>query len=436
MIKEEIKMSLIKKIYVNGKDEAEFFKSLEKRQGETNKQVSAVVNEIIENVRENGDEAVKNYTLKFDGKLPQYYEVPQDVINDALTEADQSFVDALLNSIENITDFHQRQKSQSFVNTKADGCILGQKVRGLNKVGLYVPGGTAAYPSSVLMNAVPAKIAGVKEIIMVTPPLKDGTPNKDILVAAALCGVDRIFMSGGAQAIAALAYGTEEIPKVDKIVGPGNIYVATAKKMLYGVVDIDMVAGPSEILVMADETADPKYVAADLMSQAEHDKLASAILVTTSEKLADDTIAELERQMQELSRKEIIERSLSDYGAIIICNSKFEACEMANRFAPEHLEVLFEDPLEYVGRLDNAGSIFLGQYAPEPLGDYYAGPNHVLPTSGTARFFSPLSVNSFEKRSSFIYYTEDALRQAKDDIILVAEKEGLTAHANAIKVRF
>jgi len=429
-------MSLIKKIYVNGKDEVEFFKSLEKRQGETNKQVSAVVNEIIENVRENGDEAVKNYTLKFDGKLPQYYEVPQDVINDALTEADQSFVDALLNSIENITDFHQRQKSQSFVNTKADGCILGQKVRGLNKVGLYVPGGTAAYPSSVLMNAVPAKIAGVKEIIMVTPPLKDGTPNKDILVAAALCGVDRIFMSGGAQAIAALAYGTEEIPKVDKIVGPGNIYVATAKKMLYGVVDIDMVAGPSEILVMADETADPKYVAADLMSQAEHDKLASAILVTTSEKLADDTIAELERQMQELSRKEIIKSSLSDYGAIIICNSKFEACEMANRFAPEHLEVLFENPLEYVGRLDNAGSIFLGQYAPEPLGDYYAGPNHVLPTSGTARFFSPLSVNSFEKRSSFIYYTEDALRQAKDDIILVAEKEGLTAHANAIKVRF
>lgn len=429
-------MSLIKKIYVNGKDEEEFFKQLEKRQGETNKQVTSVVNEIIDTVRAQGNEAVKNYTLKFDGKLPEYYEVPQDVINDALTEAEPSFVEALLNAIENITDFHQRQKSQSFVNTKADGCILGQKVRGLDKVGLYVPGGTAAYPSSVLMNAVPAKIAGVKEIIMVTPPLKDGTPNKDILVAAALCGVDRIFMSGGAQAIAALAYGTEEIPKVDKIVGPGNIYVATAKKLLYGVVDIDMVAGPSEILVMADETANPKYVAADLMSQAEHDKLASAILVTTSEKLADETIAELERQMQDLSRKDIIEKSLSDYGAIIICNSKFDACEMANRFAPEHLEVLFENPLEYVGRLDNAGSIFLGQYAPEPLGDYYAGPNHVLPTSGTARFFSPLSVNSFEKRSSFIYYTEDALCKAKDDIVLVAEREGLTAHANAIKVRF
>ncbi|WP_294469165.1 histidinol dehydrogenase [uncultured Ruminococcus sp.] len=429
-------MSFIKKIYVNGKDEVEFFKQLEKRSGETDKKVSAVVNEIIETVREGGDSAVKAYTEKFDGKLPQYYEVPREVINDAMTDADPAFVEALLNAIENITDFHQRQKSQSFVNAKADGCIMGQKVRGLDKVGLYVPGGTAAYPSSVLMNAVPAKIAGVKEIIMVTPPLKDGTPNKDILVAAGLCGVDRVFMSGGAQAIAALAYGTEEIPKVDKIVGPGNIYVATAKKLLYGVVDIDMVAGPSEILVMADETAKPKFVAADLMSQAEHDKLASAILVTTSEKLADETIAEIERQMEYLERKDIIRYSLENYGAMIICNTKDEAVDMANRCAPEHLEVLFENPLEYVGRLDNAGSVFLGQYASEPLGDYYAGPNHVLPTSGTARFFSPLGVNSFEKRSSFIYYTEDALRKAKDDIVLVAEKEGLTAHANAIKVRF
>ena len=342
----------------------------------------------------------------------------------------------MLNAVANITDFHQRQKSQSFINAKDNGCILGQKVRGLNRVGLYVPGGTAAYPSSVLMNAVPAKIAGVKEIIMVTPPLKDGTPNKDILVAAALCGVDRVFMSGGAQAIAALAYGTEEIPKVDKIVGPGNIYVATAKKLLYGVVDIDMVAGPSEILVMADEKANPKFIAADLMSQAEHDKLASAILVTTSESIADRTIEEINRQVQSLSRKEIIESSLENYGAILICNTKDEACDLANRFAPEHLEVLFENPMEYLGRLDNAGSIFLGQYASEPLGDYYAGPNHVLPTSGTARFFSPLSVNSFEKRSSFTYYTEDSLREAKDDIVLIAEKEGLTAHANAIKVRF
>ena len=416
-------MAEIKKIFVNGKDEVEFFKQLEKRSGETNKKVTAVVNEIIETVREGGDNAVKAYTEKFDGKLPEYYEVPRDVINDALTEADQDFVDAMLNAVANITDFHQRQKSQSFINAKDNGCILGQKVRGLNRVGLYVPGGTAAYPSSVLMNAVPAKIAGVKEIIMVTPPLKDGTPNKDILVAAALCGVDRVFMSGGAQAIAALAYGTEEIPKVDKIVGPGNIYVATAKKLLYGVVDIDMVAGPSEILVMADEKANPKFIAADLMSQAEHDKLASAILVTTSESIADRTIEEINRQVQTLSRKEIIESSLENYGAILICNTK-------------DLEVLFENPMEYLGRLDNAGSIFLGQYASEPLGDYYAGPNHVLPTSGTARFFSPLSVNSFEKRSSFTYYTEDALREAKDDIVLIAEKEGLTAHANAIKVRF
>ena len=429
-------MSFIKKIYVNGKDEVEFFKQLEKRSGETDKKVSAVVNEIIETVREGGDSAVKAYTEKIDGKLLHVYEGPREVINAAMSYADPACDEALLNAIENITDFHQRQKSQSFVNAKADGCIMGQKVRGLDKVGLYVPGGTAAYPSSVLMNAVPAKIAGVKEIIMVTPPLKDGTPNKDILVAAGLCGVDRVFMSGGAQAIAALAYGTEEIPKVDKIVGPGNIYVATAKKLLYGVVDIDMVAGPSEILVMADETAKPKFVAADLMSQAEHDKLASAILVTTSEKLADETIAEIERQMEYLERKDIIRYSLENYGAMIICNTKDEAVDMANRCAPEHLEVLFENPLEYVGRLDNAGSVFLGQYASEPLGDYYAGPNHVLPTSGTARFFSPLGVNSFEKRSSFIYYTEDALRKAKDDIVLVAEKEGLTAHANAIKVRF
>lgn len=429
-------MSFIRKIYVNGKDEVEFFKQLEKRNGETNKEITAVVSEILDNVKENGDKAVKDYTLKFDGKLPQYYEVPRDVINDALTEADPQLVESLLNCIENITDFHQRQKAQSFVNCTPDGCVLGQKVRGLEKVGLYVPGGTAAYPSSVLMNAIPAKIAGVKEITMVTPPLKDGTPNKDILVAAALCGVDRVFLAGGAQAIAALAYGTQEMPKVDKIVGPGNIYVATAKKLLYGTVDIDMFAGPSEILVMADENANPSYIAADLMSQAEHDKLASAILVTTSEKVAEQTITEVERQMQDLERKDIIRYSLENYGAIIICNTKDEACDMANRFAPEHLEVLFDDPMEYVGRLDNAGSIFLGQYAPEPLGDYYAGPNHVLPTSGTARFFSPLSVTSFEKRSSFIYYTREALEKGKDDIIYVAQKEGLTAHANSIKVRF
>ncbi len=427
---------MIRKIIADGKAEAAFLKEVEKRNGETDKKISEIVSEIIENVRENGDKAVNDYTLKFDGKLPQYYEVPLDVIHDALDEADEDFVNALLDAMENIAAFHHRQKEQGFIDPHDNGVILGQRVRGLERVGLYVPGGTAAYPSSVLMNAIPAKIAGVKEIIMVTPPLKDGTPNKDILVAASICGVDRVFLAGGAQAVAALAYGTETIPKVDKIVGPGNIFVATAKKLLYGKVDIDMIAGPSEILVVADETAEPKYLAADLMSQAEHDKLASAILITTSEKIADETISELERQVKNLSRKDIIEKSLSDYGAIIVADCIDCAIEIANELAPEHLELQVENPLMYIGKIDNAGSVFLGKYAPEPLGDYFAGPNHVLPTSGTARFFSPLSVNSFTKRSSFIYYTEQALLDAKNDIVCIAEKEGLTAHANAIKVRF
>ncbi len=427
---------MIRKIIADGKSEAAFLKEVERRNGETDKKVSGIVAEIIENVKINGDKAVKDYTLKFDGKLPEYYEVPRDVINDALTEADSGFTNALLNAQENITAFHQRQKEQGFIAPEKNGIILGQRVRGLERVGLYVPGGTAAYPSSVLMNAVPAKIAGVKEIIMVTPPLKDGTPNKDILAAAAICGVDRVFLAGGAQAVAAMAYGTETIPKVDKIVGPGNIFVATAKKQLYGKVDIDMIAGPSEILVVADETADPKYLAADLMSQAEHDKLASAILITTSEDIAEKTIAEIDRQCKALSRREIIEKSLSDYGAVIVTETVEQAIELANGLAPEHLEMQVENPMEYLGRLDNAGSIFLGKYAPEPLGDYFAGPNHVLPTSGTARFFSPLSVSSFTKRSSFIYYTEQALLDAKNDIVCIAEREGLTAHANAIKVRF
>lgn len=426
----------IRKIYADGKAEYEFIKSLKARSSETDKKVTAIVSEIIDNVKENGDKAVAEYTEKFDGKLPKYYEVPRDVINDALTNADSDFVDAMLNAVNNITDFHTRQKEQGFINPCENGCVLGQTIRGLDRVGLYVPGGTAAYPSSVLMNAIPAKIAGVSEIIMITPPLKDGTPNKDILVAAALCGVDRVFLAGGAQAIAALAYGTEAIPKVDKIVGPGNIFVATAKKLLYGTVDIDMIAGPSEILLIADEKANPKFVAADLMSQAEHDKLASATLVTTSEKLAEETKKEIERQVKELERKDIIEYSMENHGAIIVCDNIDKAIEMANEIAPEHLEVQLENPMEYLGRLKNAGSIFLGQYAPEPLGDYFAGPNHVLPTSGTARFFSPLSVYSFIKRTSYIYYTEDALRNAKDDIMLIAHKEGLTAHANAIKVRF
>lgn len=297
-------------------------------------------------------------------------------------------------------------------------------------------GGTAAYPSSVLMNVIPAKIAGVKEIVMVTPPQKDGTANPDILAAAKIAGVDRVFLMGGAQAVAALAYGTQSVPKVDKIVGPGNIFVATAKKLLYGTVDIDMIAGPSEILIVADKSANPKFLAADLMSQAEHDKMASAILLTTSEETANETAKELSRQMQTLERRDIIEQSLNDFGAIIVCKDISEAVDFANELAPEHLELAVENPMEYIGRVDNAGSVFLGHYSPEPLGDYFAGPNHVLPTSGTARFFSPLSVDSFIKKSSFIYYTEPALSEAKDDIIKLAETEGLTAHANSIKVRF
>ena len=422
-------------VIANGQDEKALLAALRARSGEVDKKVSQTVAEIIENVRQNGDQAVREYTMKFDGSLPPAIEVSREEINDALTEADPDFVSTLLNSMENIADFHNRQKHQSFIDLKENGVILGQRIRGLKRVGLYVPGGTAAYPSSVLMNAVPAKIAGVQELIMVTPPTKDGKANPDILTAAAVAGVDRVFLLGGAQAVAALAYGTETIPKVDKIVGPGNIFVATAKRQLYGVVDIDMVAGPSEILVLADETANPKYVAADLMSQAEHDRLASAILITTSRKLAEETKAELERQVETFSRKEIIRESLQNFGGIIVCDTIDRAIDLANEVAPEHLEVAVKDPFTYLGRLDNAGSIFLGEYAPEPLGDYYAGPNHVLPTSGTARFFSPLSVDAFVKKSSYIYYTKEALQEASADIVRFANKEGLTAHANSIIVR-
>ena len=422
-------------VTANGKDEIALLSALRQRSGEVDKQVAQTVAEIIENVRVNGDKAVEEYTLKFDGKLPPAIEVSREEINDALTEADPDFVSTLLNSMENIADFHNRQKHQSFIDLKENGVILGQRIRGLKRVGLYVPGGTAAYPSSVLMNAVPAKIAGVQELIMVTPPTKEGKANPDILTAAAVAGVDRVFLLGGAQAVAALAYGTETIPKVDKIVGPGNIFVATAKRQLYGVVDIDMVAGASENLVLADETANPKYVAADLMSQAEHDRLASAILITTSRKLAEETKAELERQVETLSRKEIIRESLQNFGGIIVCDTIDRAIDLANEVAPEHLEVAVKDPFTYLGRLDNAGSVFLGEYAPEPLGDYYAGPNHVLPTSGTARFFSPLSVDAFVKKSSYIYYTKEALQEASADIVRFANREGLTAHANSIIVR-
>ena len=427
---------MIKIVKADGKAEYDYLAKVRERSSDTDRDVTAIVSDIINNVRKNGDKAVEEYTIKFDGKAPDYFEVPEEEIDKAVAGVDPEFIATLERAADNIRDFHARQLQQSWLTTKENGVILGQRIRGLERVGLYVPGGTAAYPSSVLMNAIPAKIAGVKELIMVTPPLKNGKPNPDIMAAARVAGVDRVFLMGGAQAVAALAYGTQSVPAVDKIVGPGNIFVATAKKLVYGTVDIDMIAGPSEILVLADETADPKFLAADLMSQAEHDKLASSILVTTSEKLAEETVAELKRQVSTLSRAEIIEASLSDFGAIIVCDDMEKAVEMANSLAPEHLEVCCKSPMEYIGKLDNAGSVFLGDYSPEPLGDYFAGPNHVLPTSGTARFFSPLSVDSFIKKSSFIYYTETALKNEKDDIIRFAETEGLTAHANSIKVRF
>lgn len=426
---------MIRKIKAGGVQEVEFLAKLGERSRNTNKDVTETVSEIINNVMMNGDKAVREYTIKFDGKAPDAFEVPKEELTALTANCDPEFIATLKKAADNIRNFHERQKQQSWLTTKDNGVIMGQRIRGLKRVGLYVPGGTAAYPSSVLMNAIPAKIAGVSELIMVTPPGKDGKPNPDIMAAAAIAGVDRVFLMGGAQAVAALAYGTESVPKVDKIVGPGNIFVATAKKLLYGTVDIDMIAGPSEILVLADESANPKFLAADLMSQAEHDKLASAILITTSDKLAEDTTKEIYRQVEELSRKDIIEYSLDNYGVIIVCDTMERAIELANELAPEHLEVCCENPMEYVGKLDNAGSVFLGNYSPEPLGDYFAGPNHVLPTSGTARFFSPLSVDTFVKKSSFIYYTEDALQNDSDDIIRFANTEGLTAHANSIIVR-
>ena len=413
----------------------ELLARMKKRSQKANRQVESSVSEIIENVRENGDKAVAGYTVKFDGALPEKTELTREEMRQSAANCGENFLGALRRASENIRDFHERQKQQSWFETHENGVMMGQRIRGLARVGIYVPGGTAAYPSSVLMNAIPAKIAGVGEIVMVTPPAKGGRPNPAIMAAALEAGVDRVFQIGGAQAIAALAFGTETVPAVDKIVGPGNIYVATAKKQLYGTVGIDMVAGPSEILILADGTADPKFLAADLMSQAEHDVLASAVLLTTSEKIADETVKELERQVQKLSRREIIEKSLENYGAIVVCSSMDEAVEFANELAPEQLEVCTENPMEYLGRINNAGSVFLGNYAPEPLGDYFAGPNHVLPTGGTARFFSPLSVDSFVKKSSFLYYTKEALAGASSDIVALANAEGLTAHANSIEVR-
>ena len=398
--------------------------------------VEAIVNDIIENVRQNGDAALLDYCERFDGARPAQLEVTREEIDRALESEDPAFLATLRKAKENIHAFHSRQVRNNFVITQENGAILGQKVTPIERVGIYVPGGTARYPSSVLMNAIPAKIAGVSEIVMVTPPDRDGNVPSAILAAAGIAGVDRIFKLGGAQAVAALALGTESVPKVDKIVGPGNVFVATAKRKLYGLVDIDMIAGPSEILVLADGSCNPVYVAADLLSQAEHDKLATAVLITDSETLALAVRDELERQIPELPRQEIARASIDDNGKIILVDNMREAVEVSNRIAPEHLEVCVDDPFSLLGLIQNAGSIFLGKNVPESLGDYLAGPNHTLPTSGTARFSSPLSVDDFVKKSSFLYYTGEALEQVKDDVVRFAKREGLDAHARAVSKRF
>ena len=426
---------MIKTVNAGKQERRAFIEELKLRVGGTSPEIEQKVAKIIEDVRTGGDDTVKAYSKKFDGWTPEILELSREEMEKLSEQCDKRFIESLKRAAENIYDFHSRQKQQSRIDPQPNGIIMGQRVRGLHRAGVYVPGGTAGYPSSVLMNVIPAKVAGVGEIVMATPPGRAGHPDPNIIAAALVAGVDRVFLMGGAQAVAALAYGTESIPKVDKIVAPGNIFVATAKKQLYGVVDIDMIAGPSEILIIADSTADPEYLAADLMSQAEHDAMASAILITDDLKLAESTVSALYRQLEKLSRRDIIERSLDGYGAVIVCENMDEAVEFANELAPEHLEVCCDNPFEYLGKLDNAGSVFLGNYSPEPLGDYFAGANHVLPTGGTARFFSPLSVDDFIKKSSYIYYPREELLKAADDIILLAETEELAAHANSIKVR-
>lgn len=393
---------------------------------------------ILSAVKAGGDKAVFEYTRQFDKAeiTADTVRVTAAEIEEAYSLVEQSLIDIMRKALRNIKEYHEKQRQYSWFDSKPDGTILGQKVTPLQKVGVYVPGGKAVYPSSVLMNVIPAQVAGVDEIIMVTPPGADGKINPNTLVAAREAGVTEIYKVGGAQAIGALAYGTESIPKVDKIVGPGNIYVALAKKAVYGHVSIDAIAGPSEILVIADDTANPRYVAADLLSQAEHDELASAILVTTSEELAQKVSAQVDAFVKELPRSEIMQKSLDNYGYILIADTMDEAVDIANEIASEHLEIMTEQPYEIMTKIRNAGAIFIGEYASEPLGDYFAGPNHVLPTNGTARFFSPLSVDDFIKKSSIIGYSKEALQKVHRDIEVFAEAEQLTAHANSIKVRF
>ena len=396
------------------------------------------VNEIIENVRANRDAAIFDYTKRFDGAdiNAENILVTEDEIKEAYEKVDEKLLTVIRKALVNIRKYHEKQRQYSWFDSEESGIILGQKVTALEKVGVYVPGGKAVYPSSVLMNIVPAKVAGVKTIVMTTPPGKDGKVNPATLVAAKEAGVDAIYKVGGAQAIAALAFGTESVPKVDKIVGPGNIYVALAKKAVFGFVSIDSIAGPSEIMVLADETANPRFVAADLLSQAEHDEMASAILVTTSRDLAEQVSKEVEGFVAQLSRKEIIQKSLDNYGYILVAESMDEAIATVNEIASEHLELVTKNPFETMTKIRNAGAIFVGEYSSEPLGDYFAGPNHGLPTNGTAKFFSPLSVDDFIKKSSIISYSREALEPIYKDIVQFAECEKLTAHANSIRVRF
>lgn len=397
--------------------------------------VEQIVTDIINDVRENGDDALYRYCEKFDGAKLDSLEVTKAEFDEALAVTEPEFLRILESAAKNIRLFHEQQKRQSFIVSGEKGALLGQRVLPIEKAGLYVPGGTAAYPSTVLMDSIPAKIAGVEEIVMVTPPSKDGKVNPAILAAAYVAGVDRVFKIGGAQAVAALAYGTESVPQVDKIVGPGNAFVAEAKKQVFGQVAIDMIAGPSEILVVADATAKPENVAADLLSQAEHDKLASAVLVTDSMALANAVSAELEKQIPLLERAEIARASIDNNGKIIVADTLYAAIEISNELAPEHLELCVDNPFDYLDAVKNAGSIFMGKYCPEALGDYYAGPNHTLPTGGTARFSSPLSVDDFVKKSQFIYYPQEAFEAVARDVDFFARKEGLTAHGKSATVR-
>ncbi|WP_053083741.1 histidinol dehydrogenase [Rubeoparvulum massiliense] len=398
--------------------------------------IDHVVAKIILDLQEQGDEALRSYTAQFDQVEINDIRVSEAEFTQAWNEVDPAFIEALIAAKKNIVQFHERQLEQSWLLDRGEGILLGQLVRPIEKIGVYVPGGKAVYPSTVLMDTIPAKVAGCKRIVMVTPPSKDGKVNPYTLAAAKLVGVDEVYKVGGAQAIAALAYGTETIQPVDKIVGPGNIYVARAKKMVFGAVDIDMIAGPSEVCIIADDGANPAYIAADLLAQAEHDEMAVTTLITTSTTIAEWVEQELAEQMVQLERVEIIKQSLQDHGRIYVVKDLASGFALMNEIAPEHLELMIQDPFQWIPKVHNAGAVFVGSYSPEPLGDYYAGPNHTLPTGGTARFSSPLGVYDFIKKSSVIYYNEQELAQAKEHIIRIAEQEGLTAHANAIRIRF